>query len=461
MSGRKQEFNLQFNQMLDAVLLVICFWLAHVLRYDGTEWFELDRPIGKFDEFRWMLFVIMPFGPIILDMQGYYSHILQKTVRKSLMQILNSAFWLCLLLAVCVIFLRLEVPSRAVLIIFGVMVVAVLLIRERIMLWCLRHRGIQARESVLLAGTVTDMRQLRGTLTPEQQIEMEIVGEIDIEANPISILVEALHQHSVSRVIFAAGHSHLNRVEEAIGACEIEGVEAWLVTDFIKTSIAQPTFDRFGSRPMLVFRTTPDISWSLLVKAGIDFIGASILLILSSPLFLLAFIGIKLSSPGPIIFCQMRAGRHGRPFMMYKFRTMRTDAEMLKAELEVYNQMNGPVFKIENDPRITPFGGWLRKRSIDELPQLINVLRGHMSMVGPRPLPIYEVEKFENTAQRRRLSVKPGLTCLWQIGGRNELKDFNEWVKLDLDYIDHWSIWLDLKILFKTIPVVLFGFGAK
>jgi len=313
----------------------------------------------------------------------------------------------------------------------------------------------------LRAGTVTDMRQLRGTLTPEQQIEMEIVGEIDIEANPISILVEALHQHSVSRVIFAAGHSHLNRVEEAIGACEIEGVEAWLVTDFIKTSIAQPTFDRFGSRPMLVFRTTPDISWSLLVKAGIDFIGASILLILSSPLFLLAFIGIKLSSPGPIIFCQMRAGRHGRPFMMYKFRTMRTDAEMLKAELEVYNQMNGPVFKIENDPRITPFGGWLRKRSIDELPQLINVLRGHMSMVGPRPLPIYEVEKFENTAQRRRLSVKPGLTCLWQIGGRNELKDFNEWVKLDLDYIDHWSIWLDLKILFKTIPVVLFGFGAK
>ena len=461
MRGRKQEFNLQFYQILDAVLLVICFWAAHVLRYEGTDWFQLDRQIGKFDEFRWMLFVIMPFGPIILDMQGYYNHILHKTVRKSLLQILHSTFWLGLLLAVCVIFLRLEVPSRAVLIIFGIMGVSALLIRERLTLWCLKNRNIQALESVLLAGTVTDMRQLRATFTPEQQLEMKIVGEIDIESNPISTLVEALHQHSVSRVIFAAGNSHLNRVEEAIGACEIEGVEAWLVTDFIKTAIAQPTFDRFGSRPMLVFRTTPDISWALLIKSGIDFVGASILLILSSPLFLLAVVGIKLSSPGPIIFSQLRAGRHGRPFTMYKFRTMRTDAEMLKAELEIFNQMRGPVFKIENDPRITPFGRWLRKSSIDELPQLINVLRGHMSMVGPRPLPIYEVEKFENTAQRRRLSVKPGLTCLWQIGGRNELKDFNEWVKLDLAYIDHWSIWLDLKILLKTVPVVLFGFGAK
>ena len=157
----------------------------------------------------------------------------------------------------------------------------------------------------------------------------------------------------------------------------------------------------------------------------------------------------------------MRAGKYGRPFMMYKFRTMQTDAEMLQAELVAFNQMSGPVFKIADDPRITPFGKWLRKSSIDELPQLINILRGNMSLVGPRPLPIYEVEKFENTAQRRRLSVKPGLTCLWQISGRNDLKDFNEWVKLDLDYIDRWSIWLDVKILLKTIPVVVFGFGAK
>ena len=463
MLGRKQELNLQFYQIVDGALLVLAFWMAYILRYKATEWFHLDRPISEFNQFRWVLFIIMPFGPIILDMQGFYNYVLRKTVAKSVVQILNSAFWLCLLLALCVLFLRLDVPSRAVLIIFGLTAATALLVRERLTVLYLKGRAknTQKRENVLLAGTPSDMRQLRGTFTPEQMIDMKIVSELDIETQPISALVEALHLHSVSRVIFAGGHSHLNKLQEAIGACETEGVEAWLVADFIKTSIARPAFDVFGSRPMLVFRTTPEVSWALLVKGVIDFFGALVLLALSSPLFAIAAIGIKVTSPGPIIFRQKRAGRHGRPFTMYKFRTMHTDAEMLRAELEAYNQMTGPVFKIENDPRITPFGRWLRKTSIDELPQLINVLSGSMSLVGPRPLPIYEVEKFENTSQRRRLSVKPGLTCLWQVGGRNELKDFREWVKLDLEYIDNWSIWLDIKILLKTIPVVFFGLGAK
>jgi lipopolysaccharide/colanic/teichoic acid biosynthesis glycosyltransferase len=146
---------------------------------------------------------------------------------------------------------------------------------------------------------------------------------------------------------------------------------------------------------------------------------------------------------------------------MLKFRSMRNDAEMRRAELEPFNQMSGPVFKVEDDPRVTRIGHWLRKTSMDELPQLLNVLSGDMSLVGPRPLPIYEVERFENSAQRRRLSVKPGLTCLWQISGRNQVKDFRDWVRLDLDYIDRWSLGLDLKILLRTIPTVLSGLGAK
>ncbi len=157
----------------------------------------------------------------------------------------------------------------------------------------------------------------------------------------------------------------------------------------------------------------------------------------------------------------MRGGKHGKPFTMFKFRTMSTDAEMRRAEFLVFNQMSGPVFKVEKDPRVTRLGRFLRKTSIDELPQLLNVLRGEMSLVGPRPLPLYEVDKFETTAQRRRLSVPPGLTCLWQISGRNEIKDFTDWVRLDLKYIDNWSLWLDIKILLKTVPVVLLGFGAK
>jgi exopolysaccharide biosynthesis polyprenyl glycosylphosphotransferase len=270
-----------------------------------------------------------------------------------------------------------------------------------------------------------------------------------------------MHRHSVARVIFAAGHTQLHRVEEAIGACEVEGVPAWLAADFIRTSIAKPDFDAFAGRPMLVFRSTPDVSWTLFAKDVIDRVGAFCALVVFAVPMAVVAIMIRITSHGPVIFKQRRAGKHGKPFVMYKFRSMSNDAEMRRAELEPFNQMSGPVFKVDQDPRITPFGRWLRRTSIDELPQLVNVFLGDMSLVGPRPLPLYEVEKFENTAQRRRLSVKPGLTCLWQISGRNQVKDFSDWVKLDLDYIDRWSLGLDFKILLRTVPAVLLGFGAK
>lgn len=212
---------------------------------------------------------------------------------------------------------------------------------------------------------------------------------------------------------------------------------------------------------MLVFRATPDISWSLMLKNTVDRLGALMALILSIPLFLVVALSIRLSSKGPVIFRQQRAGLHGKPFTMFKFRTMGADAEQRKAELEALNQMKGPVFKVDKDPRVTPLGRWLRKTSVDELPQLLNVLKGEMSLVGPRPLPIYEVEKFALASHRRRLSMKPGLTCLWQVRGRNQVVDFDDWVQMDLEYIDNWSFWLDLVILLRTIPVVLFGWGAK
>jgi lipopolysaccharide/colanic/teichoic acid biosynthesis glycosyltransferase len=163
------------------------------------------------------------------------------------------------------------------------------------------------------------------------------------------------------------------------------------------------------------------------------------------------------------MFSQKRAGRYGQPFQMWKFRTMVPDAEALleKIKAEHGNQMDGPVFKLQNDPRVFPFGALLRKLSIDELPQLINVVRGEMSLVGPRPLPLYEVDAFQKSAHRRRLSVKPGITCEWQAGGRNTITSFEEWVEMDLRYIDNWSFWLDMRILLKTVPAVIFGWGAK
>ena len=191
-----------------------------------------------------------------------------------------------------------------------------------------------------------------------------------------------------------------------------------------------------------------------------DIVLAFILIALLSPLFLVISLIIKLTSPGPIFFKQKRLGSRGAEFMMYKFRSMVTNAEQLRDELMAFNMMNGPVFKMKGDPRVTKFGKFIRRTSLDELPQLWNVLRGEMSMVGPRPLPVPEVEKTD-MRQMERLKVKPGLTCLWQVNGRSRIVDFDKWLSLDLEYVHNASLGLDVKILLKTVRVVISGFGAE
>lgn len=463
MLTQRQELNTQLQQLIDAVLLACSLLVAHTLRFYATSWFDLTKTIEPFQSYQWILIVVMPFGPILLDIQGFYQSPLTKRKWKTFAQIVRAMIGLSMIVSGCVIFLRLPLTSRAVPLLSILIAMLLLLLKERLIVSYVRGRAIRGelRERILLAGLPEDIASLERTFTPDQQLLMNVAGRIDIDKQPLSDLIEAMHKHAVSRVIFAAGHSQLNRIEEAIGACEIEGVPAWLVADFIHTSISKPDFDAFAGRPMLVFRSAPEVSWALLLKGIIDRVGAFIaLLLLAIPMAVVALV-IRITSKGPVIFRQHRAGKYGKPFVMYKFRSMSDDAEMRRAELEPFNQMHGPVFKVERDPRITPFGRWLRRTSFDEVPQLLNVLMGDMSLVGPRPLPLYEVEKFENTAQRRRLSVKPGLTCLWQISGRNQVRDFRDWVKLDLDYIDRWSLALDFKILLRTIPAVVLGFGAK
>jgi len=232
--------------------------------------------------------------------------------------------------------------------------------------------------------------------------------------------------------------------------------------DFIKTTIARPSLDAFDGNLMMVFRSAPEATWTILLKHIADRLLGLIILIVTLPLWIFAIIGIKISSPeGSVFFIQERGGKNGRPFKMFKFRTMIVDAEEKKKELAEMNEMSGPVFKMDNDPRIFSFGAFLRKWSIDELPQLINVIIGQMSLVGPRPLPIKEVEEIKESAHRRRLSMKPGITCIWQISGRSEITNFDDWVKLDLKYIDNWSLFLDMKILLMTIPAVFLNKGAK
>jgi len=463
MIGRRQKINLQFLQIVDAFLLVMALWSAHWLRYHGFELGLFDLPILPFSEFQWILFVLIPFGPICLHAHGYYEHPERKTAGRSLSQLGRAGIVLGLIIALSSYFLQLRVESRAVMPIFAAFAPALLLAREwfTVSSYRSRVRSGEIREHVILVGTSADIFTFRNGFTAEEIMEVKVVEEIDVDAKTVSYLIEALHKHSPERVVFVGSHSELGRLQEYIGACEIEGVEAWLCADFMQTTIARPDFDHFGARPMLVFRAAPSVSWALLTKHTLDRVIALMLLASVSWLLLIITLTIRFSSTGPVIFRQSRGGKNGRPFMMFKFRTMKTDAEMQREELQKFNLMSGPVFKVENDPRITAIGKFLRKTSLDELPQLWNVLKGDMSLVGPRPLPMYEVERIEATAHRRRLSMKPGITCLWQISGRNNVTSFERWVALDLEYIDNWSPLLDLRILLKTIPVVLFGWGAK
>jgi exopolysaccharide biosynthesis polyprenyl glycosylphosphotransferase len=302
---------------------------------------------------------------------------------------------------------------------------------------------------------------MKADLAARTDDSLEVVAEVDINESSVDQLVKLLHQRSPSGVILSARHTYFGQVERAIQACELEGVDVWLVADFFRTQISRTTFDELYGRPVIVFRSVPEYAWQGIVKQGIDICGALALIVLCSPVLAWAALRIKFTSTGPVLFRQRRCGLNGRPLTMLKFRSMVSDAEQRKVELAALNEMTGPVFKLTNDPRVTPIGRILRKWSIDELPQLFNVLRGEMSLVGPRPLPVDEVERFDDPSHRRRLSVKPGITCLWQVSGRSQVTDFKDWVRLDLEYIDNWSLWLDIKILCRTLPFVIVGTGAK
>lgn len=462
MLTRQQEISLQLNQIVDGLILALALYAGYALRSYGIIDFDLLPAIPPFEGFLWMFFLVALFGPLLLELQGYYQYPLEKSVRRSLREMTQAGVWLGLLLGGCVIFLKLSIPSRSAFLLFLVFAPLGLLARQMVFrVFYLRRlrRGGQG-ERLILAGEPQSMAAAMTKLSPEQRLEIEVVERVDLAEHSVASLVEAMHRQNVGRVVLAFETGDRGRLQDAITACETEGVEAWVLADYFRASLARPVYNDFGTIPVLVFRVTPELSWALLVKTAMDKTLAFGGLLVLAPFFLIIAASVKLTSPGPVIFKQARAGLHGRPFTMYKFRSMKSGAEMEREELKVFNQMSGPVFKIEKDPRVTRFGAWLRRTSIDEFPQLINVLLGQMSLVGPRPLPLYEVANFELTAHRRRLSMKPGLTCLWQISGRNTVKDFADWVKLDVQYIDNWSLGLDLSILLRTVPLVLGGKGA-
>jgi exopolysaccharide biosynthesis polyprenyl glycosylphosphotransferase len=270
-------------------------------------------------------------------------------------------------------------------------------------------------------------------------------------------LPELLKRQVVDEIVFAVESRYLPELEEIFLLCDEEGVRTHVAVDFFPHVNSSVYLDRLGPAPLLTFAAAPHDELLLFVKRATDVLLAGSALVLLSPLMLVIAIGVRLTSPGPAIFRQVRCGLNGRRFVCYKFRSMCDGAEAMRPSLE-HLSVRETAFKLTDDPRLTPFGRLLRKFSLDELPQLWNVVKGEMSLVGPRPAVPEEVERYKRW-QRRRLRMRPGLTCLWAINGRDHV-DFETWMKLDMQYIDAWSLGLDWKIIFQTIPHVLLGKGA-
>ncbi len=335
----------------------------------------------------------------------------------------------------------------------------------------LRRRGRNYR-NVLILGSGRRARDTLARIEDNPQWGQRVIGFVDDRDVPVdpSIPTDRIHklqevprllrEQVVDELIVATPRSMMSTIEPVIASCAEGGVPVTLPCDlFGDLLMPSPRVTPFDGHAALSFAPVHHSQTALAMKRTLDIAAAGLLLAVAAPIIGVAALAIRMSSPGPIFFRQMRCGLHGRRFEMLKLRTMVQDAEQRKAELIELNEMDGPVFKIRNDPRVTPVGRWLRRWSIDELPQLWNVLRGDMSLVGPRPPVPSEVVQYA-TRDRRRLSMRPGLTCLWQVNGRNEV-NFEDWVRLDLEYIDTWSLARDASILARTVPAVLRGTGAS
>ncbi len=443
---------LAFNLLLiDLALTAGSFFLAYGVRNS----FELEgytvMPVGIY---LWLLALILPIWAVLLPAFGVYSARFL-SLRDQVVQ-LSKAIGLAWIVAAAVLFFVDREATSRLIAVFTLVINYGLLVCYRIVLFAVRSRSrshTNARH-VAVIGDSSSADDFARTIEAHSEWGLEPIGVF-----PEEEARQVLERGGVDDMIFVVDRQRLDSCEELFLLCEELGVTARVVLNLFPHSIARMELHELDGFPLLTFSTIPSDEFLLFVRRAMDVVLSVFLLILASPVMLIAAAAIRITSKGPVLFKQQRCGLHGRPFVMHKFRSMVDDAEQRRVEMEALNEMDGPVFKSSTDPRITALGRVLRRFSIDELPQLYNVLRGDMSLVGPRPPLPQEVEGYERW-QRRRLSMKPGITCLWQISGRNQV-GFDEWMKLDLSYIDNWSLLLDLKILIKTVPVVLLGKGAR
>ncbi|NQT23035.1 MAG: sugar transferase [Candidatus Omnitrophica bacterium] len=468
--------------LFDGFIVSITFVLAYIIRKYFHAFYKLDLiPSAKvvtpgaasINDYLVVLVIAVMLWCAMLYWNGMYRSMRTKTLLEIVWIIIKSTFLTTLAFGTIVFLFKLHFVSRVFFGIFIVVSASTILI-EKITIFSLIHaarkRGHNFRR-LLVVGTGRRASQFIDKIKSHPEWGLKILGVVndepgrdikEIEDNEllgnIDDISQILHRRAVDEVVFVVPRARLNHIEEAVYACETEGVKATLAIDLFELKIAKSHLTEIDGIPLLTFETTFAREWQLFIKRAIDIVVSGAGIVILGPILLTVMILIRLTSKGPAFFIQKRVGLNGRKFVLYKFRTMYKGAHKKLSEIESLNEMGGPIFKIKNDPRITPLGRFLRKFSIDEMPQLFNVLLGHMGLVGPRP-PLPKEVALYKTWQRRRLSMRPGLTCLWQISGRNKI-DFNEWMKLDLEYLDNWSLWLDFKILIKTIPVVLFGIGA-
>jgi exopolysaccharide biosynthesis polyprenyl glycosylphosphotransferase len=457
--------------VLTAVAFLLAWWLrSHVLPQVfpatfPTELYPLSRYLG-------LLPLVLAIWTFLLVTREAYTS--RRTVALALeawhvFQVVGGGV---LTLAAAGWLLRLEFVSRPFLILFGV-INLVLLLGEKLALRLsarhVRSRGLNFR-TLLLVGINPRSEEVARIIEEHPHWGFKLLGFVAPNGsfpetvNGLPVLGRAddlpgiLQRLVVDEVIFVLSRRQLEEFEDSFLLCSELGIRTRVALYFPHMK-ARVILEELEGIPLLTFTNTPGAIFPLFVKWLYDVVFSAVLLTLLSPLLLLIGLVVWLSSKGPMLYVQKRCGLNGRRFNLYKFRTMYVGADQRLDEVAHLNEVNGPAFKAKHDPRVTPVGRWLRRWSLDEFPQLVNVLKGEMSLVGPRPPIPDEVERYERW-QRRRLSMKPGITGLWQVSGRAGIDDFDDWIALDLRYIDQWSLWLDAKILLKTIPAVVFARGA-
>jgi exopolysaccharide biosynthesis polyprenyl glycosylphosphotransferase len=450
-----------------------CVALAFFLTYDLRNTFKTLYPLHTY---LWVLPVLLVLWKFSLQAMGMYQSTRIRKTADSLQVLLRAAAMVFLIFGSINYVFRVTYLSRSLIIFNFVATISLIGLEKLILAYSLKHLRRQGRNfrNTLVVGTGERAAELIEQIRQQPELGLNIVGVVDNQEERqqssflghtviggLPDLENLLHVWSPDYVFFVLPKTQLDEIEPAVRCCETLGITAGVAIDLLYSlEFTPPRIEMIFGLPMVTYQATSTAADKLLLKRGLDILLSSLALVLLSPLFLLLILIVKLTSPGPAFFKQERCTLNGRRFSIYKFRTMMVGAESRLKDLMAFNEMQGPVFKMEKDPRLTPVGGLLRKLSLDELPQFWNVLKGDMSLVGPRPPLPLEVEKY-TLWQRRKLSMWAGLTCLWQVQGRSKITDFNEWTKLDLNYIDNWSLGLDFKILLKTVKTVLLRVGAK